>query len=93
MLKKIKNLFSSIRHTMPSASRFHIEADRSRDGLRVLVGGVRSVLSYRDGEIVLKTVIGEVRIVGHAISISVYDDKTVSLSGMIEEVQLAYSKN
>ncbi len=93
MIKLIKKLKHRISGAQSFLSPFHIEADRSSSGLDVLVGGVKSIVSYSDNEIVLKTVIGSLCIMGVCISLSIYDNQTVKLSGRIEEVKLAYSKN
>lgn len=92
-MKSIKKLWRRILGAPSFLSPFHMEVDRSPVGLDLLIGGVKSVISYSDTEIVLKTVIGSLDILGTNISVSIYDNQTVKLSGRIEEVKLAYSKN
>ncbi len=90
LFKRIKGLADSLSGQF---SDFHIEIDKNKSGLTVLVGGAFSVKEYQDTSCVLKTAMGEVKMLGKGLDIAVYENKTVEISGRVEEVCFAYSKN
>ena len=74
-------------------SAFHVEVDKSGEGYRVLVSDVRRVIEVSDFSIKLKCRVGSVFIRGKILSLSVYENKTVEVSGKIEALEFSYGKN
>lgn len=86
-IKWLKNCVSN------QFSEFHLEMDKNQKGISMLVGGTFSIKEYGDNSCILKTEIGSINISGKGLSISVYENKTVEISGNVEELSIAYSKN
>ena len=88
-IKKIRSRFFSLN---PSLSSFHLEADCMGDGISVLVGGVKSIVSYTETEVLMKSVVGELSVKGSCLSMSVYNNSTVSILGKVEDINIARTK-
>ena len=70
-----------------SARGFHIEADRVSDGISVSVFGVIAIPDFCEESATLKLRRGRVKIDGTGLSVSVYENKTVEISGKICRVE------
>ena len=64
-------------------SSFHIEIDRVYGGISVSVYGVFSILDFNDSLALLKLKRGKVKIEGKSLSVAVYENRTVEISGKI----------
>ena len=65
---------------------FHIEIDRYKSGLSLTVAGVYSIVEFCEERVILRVKKGRVRISGTVLSVAVYENKIVEISGMITEV-------
>ena len=68
------------------ATGFHIEIDRSGNGLSASVAGVYSIVDFSSENVVLRVKKGRVKIVGSTLELAVYENKIVEISGKISEV-------
>lgn len=93
MIKLFKRLRELISSVSGQFSEFHLEMDKNKNGLSALVGGVVAVKEYGENFCELKTSVGILKIYGKSLNIAVYENKTVEISGIVEEVKIAYSKN
>jgi len=66
---------------------FHIEADRIKEGISVSVTGVCSILEFTEEISTLKLRRGRIRISGKGLSIAVYENKIVEISGKVCTVE------
>ena len=76
-----------------SISSFHVEIDKTRTGYGVVSSGVIRIREVSENKISLKCKEGVVSVLGRRLSISLYENKTVEISGKIEEITLGNSKN
>lgn len=77
----------------PSLSSFHLEANRSRRGLSLLVGGIIGISDFSDESVMLMSHSGRVTVLGRRLSICVYENNTVEISGRVEDINFTYGKN
>lgn len=66
---------------------FHIEIDKTRDGLSVCVNGVSSVLDFCDEYAILKLGRARLKVGGCGLAISVYENKIAEILGKVERVE------
>ena len=92
MKKIIKNIKKDFFKAPTALSEFHLEADSSPSGIKITVGGVKSVLDISEAYIEMKTVIGRLKFSGMELSLAVFLNKTVEISGRIDRVELLYGK-
>ncbi len=85
MQKNIKNVKPEAKEKLPA--NFHIEIDRSKDGLSLSVAGVYSIVDFSEENVILRVKKGRVLVSGTGLSIAVYENKTVEISGRITEVK------
>ncbi len=88
--KKLKSYISAPRDIM---SHFHIEIDRFSEGIKISAGGVNAILNISDTEARLRCEGAVIKIGGEKIEISVYENKTVEISGKVNFMELQYDKN
>lgn len=62
---------------------FHIEADRVGGGISVSISGVLSILDFGEESALVKLRRGRIKIDGKSLSISVYENKIVEISGNV----------
>ncbi len=79
--KKNKSTPARFEKQMPIG--FHIEIDKTASGLSVCVNGASSVLDFCEECAVLKLHRGRLRVAGHGLSISVYENKIAEISGKV----------
>lgn len=89
-IKKVKKIVSSL---LAEGSDFHAEIDKSGDGFRVLVSGVRRVTELSEKSLSLKCPHHSLKIKGDTLSLSLYEDKSVEISGKLEVIEFANTKN
>ncbi len=77
----------------PSLSSFHLEANRSRRGMSLLVGGIIGISDFSDESVILMSHTGRVSVLGRRLSICVYENNTVEISGRVEDIRFTYGKN
>lgn len=85
------------RRRMPAfesgGSLFHAEMDPSPDGLFLRVGGVRRVICLSSDRVGIATRRGTIFVSGKGLSLTVFENQTVGISGRIEGVELQYGKH
>ena len=74
-------------------SSFHLEADRSRQGLSVVLSGIIGISDFSDNFINLKGHGGRISVRGKRLFISVYENKSVEIVGRVEEIVFKYGRN
>lgn len=73
-------------------SAFHIEIDRIPGGVAVLVSGARAIRELTETTALLRIKGGFVRLVGRAISLTVYENKTVEVIGGVTNIEFENDK-
>ena len=71
---------------------FHIEADGGGGLLSVLVSGVVGIGDFSDKEIKLITKRESLKISGDGIKLSVFEQKTVEITGKVENISICLKK-
>lgn len=74
-------------------SSFHLEADRSRQGLSVVLSGIIGITDFSDSYIQLKGHGGRVGVYGKKLFISLYENGSVEIVGKVEEIVFKYGRN
>ena len=87
-LKVKKNLFQST-----LLSPFHCEISGGKLGSFLVLSGINSIRDFSDRAVLLRSSGFFVEITGDELSISVYENKTVEISGKIHSLELIYDKN
>lgn len=72
---------------------FHLEADRCTRGMSLLIGGIIGISDFTDECAVLMSHSGRITVLGKRISICIYENKTVEVSGRVEDIRFTYGKN
>ncbi len=67
-------------------SDFHIDIDRCARGMALTVYGARCVLDFNESECLLRVRGSKIQIAGGNLSISVYENNSIEISGKIERV-------
>lgn len=80
---------------LPSSalSAFHLEANRSRSGMTVTVGGIIGISDYSDTGVLLMSHGGRICILGKRLKLCVYENNTLEISGKVEDIKFSYGKN
>lgn len=68
-------------------SGFHIEADKVISGISVSVSSVSSIIDFTTEVAVLKMKRGKIRIVGESLSLTIYENKIVEISGKVGNIE------
>ena len=76
-----------------ASQSFHLEADKSRSGMSVSISGIIGIGDFTDETVFLRSHGGKVTVAGKRLNVSVYENKTVEISGRIEEISFKYGKN
>lgn len=76
----------------PEPPSFNLEAGRVGRGISIALSGVIGISDYSEGEIILKTHGGKIKILGQGLMLSIYEDKTAEIVGRIEEICFGYGK-
>ena len=82
-----------IKETPRGLSAFHLEADRSRAGLSIVLSGIIGISDFSDSFIHLKGHGGRISVIGKKLFISVYENGSVEIVGRVEEIIFKYGKN
>lgn len=72
---------------------FHLEADRSRNGMSVFISGIIGIGDFSDESAILLSHSGKVAVLGKRLNVSVYENRTVEINGRVEEISFKYGKN
>lgn len=73
--------------------QFHCEIDGAAAHTSIILSGINSIRDFSDSEVLLRTRGFFVKINGKALSLAVYENKTVEISGKISAMELIYDKN
>ena len=93
MLEEIKKLKNPIKPLLAEGARFHVEIDKSDSGLRLLASGVKRIAELSDKSLSLKCSQYTIKIIGERLSLSLYEDKSLEISGKLEVIEFENSKN
>ncbi len=93
MLQRMKKITKPIKALLAEGSDFHVEIDKSSGGLRLLASGVKRIAELSDKSLSLKCSSYTVKIKGERLSMSLYEDKSVEISGKLEVIEFENSKN
>ena len=75
------------------SSPLYITAGKSRSEMTVALAGILSVTELSPERIVLSTPCGGVSIVGKGLRLVIFENKTVEISGRVEEVHFGYGRS
>ena len=76
-----------------TSQSYHLEADRSRRGMSVFVSGIIGIGDFSEESVLLRSHGGKVLVSGKRLDISVYENRTVEISGRVEEISFKYGKD
>ena len=93
MTKDIKNVKKTLHSIDCAANGIHLEVDESGDGFKLFVSGIKRISSLSDDSVSLRYRRGGVTVLGKKLTLAVYEDKTVEISGKIEGIEFANTKN
>ena len=74
-------------------SSCHLEADRSRGGLSLIMSGIIGVSDFSDEEISLLSHGGRIHVKGERLFICVYEANTIEITGRVREIVFGYGRN
>jgi len=89
-LKKLKNVIFS---TRAQTSPFHIQIDKSKNGYSIIVSGVLRIEKFDEKEIKLKCRGFSITVRGTLLSLSLYENRCVEISGVTLGVDFSSAKN
>ncbi len=69
-----------------------MEASGANRGMRVLLSGVRHIEDCGSDRIILRIKNGRLYLMGKELLISVFENKSVSISGLLSEVKIRYDR-
>lgn len=87
-----KNQIKRILPKVSSCPTFHVEIDKSTNGMSLSVSGVKRVSEFSDTLVRLRLSTFFLLIVGKDLSITVFESKKVDIIGKISEVKFGYGK-
>ena len=93
MTKEDKTKSENTKKNTKGLSSFHLEADRSRQGLSVVLSGIIGISDFSDSFIDLKGHGGRVSVHGRKLFISLYENGSVEIVGRVEEIVFKYGRN
>ena len=93
MTEEIKTADKALKEKTKGLSSFHLEADRSRSGLSVVLSGIVGISDFSDSFIHLKGHGGRISVHGKRLFISVYENGSVEIVGRVEEIVFKYGRN
>ena len=93
MLQRMKKIFVPIKALQSLSSDFHVEMDKSSGGIRILVSGVKRISELSDKMLSLKCGGFRLKVKGEALSLALYEEKTIEISGKLEVIEFENSKN
>ena len=74
-------------------SSFHVEADRTNEGMCLVICGIIGISDFSDSFILLLSHGGRVSVTGKRLNISVFESGSVEIRGRVEVVNFGYGKN
>ena len=78
---------------MTPFSPFHLEIDRVRGGISVLLGGIIGINDFSEERVELSSHGGRIIIRGKKLGASVYEKGACEVKGRVEGVDFIYGKN
>ncbi|MBQ7333464.1 MAG: YabP/YqfC family sporulation protein [Clostridia bacterium] len=93
MLERIKMLKKPISNLTAHTLPFHIEIDKSAGGYSVTASGVLRIVELSESIVSLKCRGGLLTVRGKLLSLSLYENKTVEISGKVEGFELGNTKD
>jgi hypothetical protein len=88
--KKIeKQQFNSLLYGL---SPFHIEANRSAEGMSIVLSGIVGISDFSDGFICFKSHGGRIKVFGQSLFLNVYEAGNAEIVGKIQEIAFDYGK-
>ena len=71
---------------------FHLEVDKALKGFKVVCSGVRGVTEFTGTSVKLKLCGFSLFVFGEGLHITVFEGKTIEISGKISEMRIEYAK-
>ena len=93
MTEEEKTKIDNLKKSTKGLSAFHLEADRSCQGLSVVLSGIIGISDFSDSFIDLKGHGGRVSVHGKKLFISLYENGSVEIVGRVEEIVFKYGRN
>ena len=75
------------------SSPLYITAGKSRSEMTIALVGISSVSELNNELIVLETATGSVTLAGRELHLAIFENKTVEITGRIEEVKFGYGRS
>ncbi len=93
MPHEIKKLKKPVSKLLSQYSPFHVEIDKSDGAYLMSISGVKRISEFSDTHVALKHGKEILSIRGERLSIALYEDKTVEISGKLEVFEFGTTKN
>ena len=93
MQEKLKNRKNPLKSLLNAGATFHIEIDKSDSGVRILISGVKRIKELNEKTISIRASGLSLKISGERLSLSLYEDKTVEISGKLEVIEFENTMN
>ena len=74
------------------APGFYLSCERVKGGLAVTVGGVIGVSDFTDERAELTSHTGRINVSGRGLSITVFENKSIEISGAVKDISFVYGK-
>lgn len=92
MTEKYKKIFAGVATPPLPTSAFHAELDGLGKRMSATFSGINSIRDFSDTDVTLRARGFLVKIKGATLSLAVYENKTVEISGRILCVEFVYDK-
>jgi len=73
-------------------SLFRLEGERSASGMSIIFGGVVGVNRLSDESVEMKSHGARVHLSGRRLRVTLYENRSVEISGRIESIEFIYGK-
>ena len=93
MTEKNNNKVGFSRNLPSGLSSFHLEADRSSSGLRIVVSGIIGIKDFTSERILLSSHAGRILVSGEKLKLEIYENKIVEISGLIGDICFGKNKD
>ena len=93
MTEKRKSKLSKERMPMAAFSSFHMEADRTGNGMSLILCGIIGISDFSDSFIHLLSHGGRITVTGRGLFIRVFENGAVEIVGRVEGISFKYGKN
>ena len=71
---------------------FYLSCERVVGGISMIVGGVIGVVDFTEERVELLSHTGRITVLGHRLSMTVFENKNIEIFGGIEDIKFVYGK-